>query len=89
MADTIKKTEQKIVLVNRNKLSLSGVEKVLSAKEDLIQVLTNEEGLVITGSDLQVTKLDQESGAVEIEGKIDALKFTTGYKDSFWKRIFK
>ena len=32
MADNIKKTEQKILLINRNKLSLSGIEKSTQCK---------------------------------------------------------
>lgn len=89
MTDNIKRIEQKIILVDRTKLSLSGIDKVLSAKEDLIQVLTSEDGIIITGSGLQVTKLDQDSGLVDIEGKVNAIRFSTSQKESFWKRIFK
>lgn len=89
MADNIKKTEQKILLINRNKLSLSGIEKVLSAKDDLIQVVTIEDGIIISGSGLQVTKLDQDSGLADIDGKVDSIRFSTSQKESFWKRIFK
>ena len=82
--------EQLIVLNNRSNLSVSGTNKIISLKPDLIQLNTNSGGLIITGQNLELIKLDNTSTRAEIAGNIDSLKFVeTKSKEHFFRKIFK
>lgn len=82
--------EQLIVLNNRSNLSVSGTNKIISLKPDLIQLDTNYGGLLITGQNLELVKLDNTSTRAEIAGTIDTLKFVESKnKEPFFRKIFK
>lgn len=82
--------EQTITLTNRKNLSVSGVNKVISLKPDLIQLDTVYNGLVIYGSNLELIKLDNTLNRADICGNIDSLKFVeSNAKQSFFRKIFK
>lgn len=82
--------EQTITLTNRKNLSVSGVNKVISLKPDLIQLDTVYNGLVICGNNLELIKLDNTLNKADICGNIDSLKFVeSNAKQSFFRKIFK
>ncbi len=83
------KFEQRLCLVDRSSLSILGVQKVISAKPDLVQALLLDSGVMISGTDLQVSKLDLDAKLLELSGKIDSIRYTVGKRDNFFKRIFK
>ena len=86
----IKNKEQIITLNNRKLLSITGTEKVVSLKPDLIQLDTVYGGLMITGSGLELIKLDDNLKRTEISGNIDCLRFVEGKsKEPFFRKIFK
>ncbi len=77
-------------LDNRNKLSVTGISKILSANPSQITVRTNDAKLLVSGSGLSVTKLDVENGTLEIEGTINCLKYSDNVSiKGFWRKIFK
>ena len=90
---TINKTERleplnnKIIVDNRNKISISGISKMLSSNETCINMLIKTTKLIITGKDLHIEKLDVENGYLEASGTIDAVKYSGN--DGIIKRIFK
>ena len=82
--------ENKVCLINRKNLSLTGIEKVVGINEN--SLLANVEGgvLSVSGQNMEVKRLDVESGNLEIEGKIDSIKYLDKKeKLSLLKRIFK
>lgn len=80
----------KIVLDNRKRATINGVEKALSSNEGCIILKVSGSNLIIMGSGLHIEKLDVESGVVEIEGGFDSFKFAASAKPgSVFKRIFK
>lgn len=82
--------EQLIVLSNRKNLSISGTNKVLSLKPDLIQLDTVFGGLQIFGSNLELIKLDNTNTRAEINGEINSIKFVEDKnKEPFFRKIFK
>ena len=82
--------EQLIVLSNRKNISISGTNKIISLKTDLIQLETNFGALQILGSNLELIKLDNISTRAEICGNISALKFAeTKNKEPLLRKIFK
>lgn len=82
--------EQTIILKNRQNLNISGTNKIISLKPDLIQLDTIYGGVIISGENLELIKLDSNSTQAEITGKINLLKFVEGArKTSFFRKIFK
>lgn len=83
-------SESQITLINRSKLTLTGVEKVYETNENKVQLKVSGSNLIITGEKLNISRLDVESGVVQIDGVINELKFQTGgNKGGFFKKIFK
>lgn len=82
--------EQTLTLTNRKSLTVSGVNKVVSLKPDLIQLDTVFGGLVINGANLELVKLDNNLNRADIAGTIDCMRFVEGKnKEPFFRKIFK
>lgn len=88
--ENISAKEQLVVLSNRKNISISGTNKIISLKPDLIQLDTNFGNLLILGNKLELIKLDNSTTRAEISGEINSLKFTeTKNKEPFFRKIFK
>ena len=89
--EAVKKfTDSNLVLKNKKVLSLTGVEKVFEANPNKVQFQVAGSILVIVGQNLNITKLDVDSGEVQVDGIIDELKFSqTFQKTNFFKKMFK
>ena len=82
--------ESQLVLKNRINLTLSGVEKVYETNENKIQLKVSNSNLLITGENLNISRLDVESGNVSVEGKINELKYLSNEsKGNIFKKLFK
>ena len=82
--------EQLIVLSNKSNLSVSGTNKIISLKPDLIQLDTVFGGLIISGENLELIKLDNNTTRAEINGNINSLKFLEKHeKEPFFRKLFK
>lgn len=91
MAETVAKTkfsEHKIVMENRAKLSLTGVERVEVATPVQFVCEVRGERLVIEGKNLAVDKLDVECGCVAISGEVCEIRYL-GEKKNLLRRIFR
>ena len=74
---------QNLFLENRGKLSISGVNDVLSF-DDQIVILDTELGmLTVKGENIKINKLSIDSGDVILEGEINNLNYS---KDNFDKK---
>ena len=81
---------QSICLEDRKNLSLVGVTKIISSTNTQAAVEIGDDTLVITGTDLEITKLSLENKEVSFAGTINSLKFGhKAEKKGFFKRIFK
>lgn len=83
-----------VIIENRKKLSISGVEDVESFDEDSIVLYTGLGSMTIRGEDLHINKLSVESGEVVIEGEIDSLAYSDAGEgknrgSGFFSRLFK
>lgn len=92
MDNTVIKKEQdmmchKITMDNRNKISITGITKMVSSNDTLITMLIKNTKLVVSGKELHIEKLDIEGGELQACGVIDSIKYAGG--DGFIKRIFK
>lgn len=84
------KTPHNLILENRKTLSLSGVNEVDSFDEESVVILTDYGELNIKGNNLNISKLNLESGEVSIEGTISTLIYTDNRPaGGFMSRLFR
>lgn len=69
-------TIQNIVLENRNKLSITGVNDVLSFDDQIVIVDTELGMLTVKGEDLRINKLSLDTTEVAIDGTINSLNYS-------------
>ena len=82
--------ENIVRLVNRNDLSISGISKVISFSPTQIIVVALDCNMEILGSNLQTTKLDEQSGELVVSGLINSIKWEQKReKLGFFKNVFK
>lgn len=68
--------EHALTLVDRRKLSLTGVEDLDCFNEQLVVLRTSQGTLTVAGAGLNVSELSLEDGRVELEGEVDALEYS-------------
>ena len=79
--------DESILLMDGKNLKLSGINEILSSSDTNITLKLKDTTLNIVGNDINILKLDIESGTLEANGKFD--KFTFGKDANIFKRIFK
>lgn len=75
-------------LENRKKIVMTGIESVESFNEKEIFLKLSDGVLSITGSNLNVEKLNVEDGNLTVLGEINGIKYSAK-KASFIGKIFK
>lgn len=72
-------------------LQIMEATKVVSSTSSQAVIETSSNTIIITGSEIEVKKLNLEEGEVFIQGKFTSLKFNNmgGKKQPLLKRIFK
>ena len=79
----------RLVLEERNTLSVSGVEEVESFDENTIVMLTSLGTLVIHGTQLHIEQLSLEGGELKVTGEVDSLSYEdTRPQGGFFSRLF-
>ena len=76
--------EHALTLVDRRRLSLTGVEDVDCFNEQLVVLRTAQGTLTVAGAGLNVSELSLEDGRVELEGEVDALEYSGVKKKGGW-----
>ena len=66
---------QNVILENRNRLNITGVEDVLSFDEETITALTTLGLLIIKGNDLHLNQFSLDTTELSIEGEIISLQY--------------
>lgn len=86
------KIPHNVILEERKKLNISGVNDVDSFDDETITAYTEMGELTIKGNNLHIIKLSTETGELAVEGKIRALFYNeeTGSKSgNVFSRIFR
>lgn len=80
-----------LIIENRQKLSVTGVNDIESFDSGKIVLITQEGLLTVTGSEMKVKKMSSESGEAFIEGNIDGCMYLDSRreKESFLRRVLK
>ncbi|WP_408955211.1 sporulation protein YabP [Natroniella sp. ANB-PHB2] len=82
--------DQKLELVDRRLLKLTGVVDVINFNETKILLETNLGSLVIIGEELHINQLDLDSSKLSVDGYIIELKYDQELnKGGVIKRLFK
>lgn len=84
---------QNLILENRAKLSVSGVNDVLSFDDQVVMVDTELGLLTVKGENIRINKLSLDTAEVIIEGEISSLSYSQNKIDknsgTFLSKIFK
>ena len=72
--------EHGATLVDRKRLSLTGVEDVDCFNEQIVVLRTPLGMLSVAGTGLNISQLSLETGRVEIEGEVEAMEYSGGRK---------
>lgn len=85
---------QNLVLENREKLSVSGVNDVLSFDDQVVMIDTELGLLTVKGENIKINKLSLDTSEVIVEGEISSLSYSQKNQDknggtSILSKIFK
>lgn len=82
-----------IILENRKKLTITGVEEVISFDDEKILLNTKLGFLTVKGSELKMNKLDVQNGDVIIVGNLSSIVYSSKEvkkeKESIISKLFK
>ena len=83
-------TPHRLVLDQRNRLTVSGVDEVESFDESAIRMTTKGGDLLVRGRDLHIEKLSLDGGDLLVDGTVDALIYQEPEEAaSFLSRLFR
>ena len=89
-AKTAQKSSHKVEFDHLHAMSVTGVEDVPTFTDKTIVIRLKGETLTVSGQNLAVKNLDVTEGKLQIEGQVNALKYSAQTSPtSFAKRIFK
>jgi len=80
-----------VIMENRRVMSLSGVRDVDSFDEQTVVVLTEMGELTIRGVKLHISRLDQDTGEMLLDGEISELIYSDAVDEpkGFFARLFR
>lgn len=84
--------EQNIVIQNREKAVITGVEEIHSFDDELVIVQTDLGILTIKGENLKMNKLNLENNELIIEGRTSAIAYSDAAqnkKQGLMNKLFK
>ena len=83
--------QHNVIMENRSKLMISGVDEVESFEEDNVQLKTVGGDLTLRGSGMKMESYVSEIGDLAITGNVYALVYIndSSKKSGFFNRLFK
>ena len=80
---------QRITLDERARLTVTGVEEVMSFDEERIVMRTVLGELTVLGSGLHIGRLSLDTGELDVEGEVSELAFSErSAAGGLWSRLF-
>ena len=83
----------RVLLENRKKAVITGVQEIHSFNENEVLLLSAAGKILLKGEQLHVRNLNLEKGDAEVEGRVDSLSYLTrnAHKkdESILKRMFR
>ena len=89
--NAIRDIPQNIIIENRLRMTVSGVQDVENFDDSTVVLYTNRGLLTINGISLHVERLNLETGELAIEGEIGGIQYSqdTPVSGGFWSRLFR
>ena len=86
-----RKPNHKLIMEDRARLIIGGVENVESFSDCLVLLDTSMGRLAIKGENLHINKLDVTGGDFSLDGKVNSLEYQkkSGKKGGFLENLFK
>lgn len=81
--------EHSLSLVNRDKMSLTGVNDVSEFSDTRVVLKTNMGGLCIKGKNLSINQLNTDTGTLDVNGEVQIIQYLNRGKDGFFAGLFK
>lgn len=78
---------QNIVLENREKLNVSGVNDVLSFDDQVVMIDTELGLLTVKGENIRINKLSLDTSEVIVDGEISSLTYSQKVPEKKWRNI--
>jgi sporulation protein YabP len=83
-------TRSNLTLNNRTELILTGIKKVKSTDPTVVTAILDSGAVIINGANLSIQRLDIKEGILELQGMVNALKYSNQVSKSFsFKNMFK
>lgn len=84
-------TPHHVVMEERRRLSVSGVEDVERFDENTIVLSTTQGAMTVTGENLHIEKLSLDGGDLKVEGEIESLVYEEdrGSSGGFFARLLR
>lgn len=80
---------QKMTLLGRKKLTMTGVQEVISFDETAVVLKTSLGDLLIQGTGLQLKELSPQGGQMAVEGTVSSMSFEEPRDNRSWvRRLF-
>ena len=87
ISESFAEKEHSISLVNRSKMSLSGVNDVSEFSDSQVMLKTSMGGLCIKGKNLSINQLNTDTGMLDVKGEIHSIQYINKGKDGFLAMI--
>lgn len=92
--DEIRTRTHNVILENRSRGTITGIQEVVSFDENQIVLDTDMGLLTVKGKNLHVSRLTLEKGETDIDGSIDSLAYSSNeaYRksgESLFSRLFR
>lgn len=85
----MEETTHKLTLLQRQKLTMSGVQEVISFDEETVVLHTELGTLTVQGRELKLRTLSLEGGLIEVDGTVSALVYEEPRTPGGWlSRLF-
>lgn len=86
----IQKLPHSLRLDERERLTVTGVEEVVSFHEEEVAIRTVRGLLIVRGAGLKVDKLEKTAGELSVSGSVSDLSYEeTGPGTGFFSRLFR
>ena len=82
-----KSYNENLFLKDRKNITLDGIIEIISYSDTSICAKIKDNHLIISGTNITITKLDIEKGVLEANGLFESIKY--GKKINIFKRFFK
>lgn len=89
--NTMQAVSHKIVLTDRSRLEITGVEEVESFDENTIIMSTSRGSLIVRGDGLHIETLSLDGGALKVDGTVESLTYEDVERDrgGLLSRLFR